>query len=98
MSREPMREVVVQTALNDAYDGVIRLLNDAQRSGFELRAMTLEVDGDETASATLTLSIPACVDAQLLVARLARHPTVRHLGVQGNDAEANLTYLYAVAA
>ena len=68
MSGEPMREVVVNAVVADAYDGLIRLLGDAQRFGFELRASTLSAEGDGSASVTLTLSVPARLDVELVAA------------------------------
>ena len=98
MSGEPMREVVVNAVVNDAYDGLIRLLGDAQRFGFALRASTLETEADGRASVTLTLSVPARLDVELVAARLARHPVVQSLGAQVNASRASGSHLYAVAA
>src|SRR4051794_15180376 len=71
MAGERMREVVVSAVVTDAYDGLIRLLGDAQRFGFALRASTLSAEGDGSASVTLTLSVPARLEVQLVAARLA---------------------------
>jgi hypothetical protein len=77
MSEELRREVVVQATVADAYDGVIRLLSDAQRFGLELITFNLTSDDSGIAAACISLLVPAQVDADLLAARLARHPTVR---------------------
>ena len=53
-----MRELVVKAVVNDPYDGLIRLLGDAQRFGFELGASMLETEADGSASVTLALSVP----------------------------------------
>ena len=98
MSGEPMREVVVRAVVNDPYDGLIRLLSDAQRFGFELGASTLVTEVDGSASVTLTLSVPTRIDVQLVAARLARHPVVRDVDAQVNASEASADYLYAIAA
>ena len=98
MSGEPMREVVVSAVVNDAYDGLIRLLGDAQRFGFDLRSSTLATEADGSASVTLTLSVPARLDVELVSARLARHPVVQSLAAQVSPARAGANHLYAVAA
>ena len=49
MAGEPVQEVVVNAVVTDAYDGLIRLLGDAQRFGFALRASTLSAEGDGSA-------------------------------------------------
>jgi hypothetical protein len=93
-----MREVLVKAVVNDPYDGLIRLLGDAQRFGFELRASTLVSAMDGSASVTLTLSVPARMDVQLVAARLVRHPAVLHLDAQVSPTPARATDLYAIAA
>lgn len=85
-----MREVVVHATVDDAYDGVIRLLGDAQRFGFGLRAFNLATGADGFAVAAITLSVPARVDAQFLAARLARHPTVRNVSAEAYQDKAVL--------
>jgi len=98
MSGEIMREVVVKAVVSDPYDGLIRLLSDAQRFGFELGASTLVTEVDGSASVTLTLSVLTRIDVQLVAARLARHPVVRDVDAQVNASEASADYLYAMAA
>ena len=93
-----MREVVVKAVVSDPYDGLIRLLSDAQRFGFELGASTLVTEVDGSASVTLTLSVLTRIDVQLVAARLARHPVVRDVDAQVNASEASADYLYAMAA
>ena len=93
-----MREVVVKAVVSDPYDGLIRLLSDAQRFGLELGASTLVTEVDGSASVTLTLSVPTRTDVQLVAARLARHPVVRDVDAQVNASEASADYLYAIAA
>lgn len=98
MSVNPMREIVIEAALNDPYDGVIRLLGDAQRFGFELRALTLEARTGSIASATITLGINAAVDAQLVASRLARHPAVLNVDARGAMADISTTCPKSLAA
>lgn len=47
MPAEPMQTLIVEAILSDPYEGVIRLLGDAQRFGLERRSPVLkaEVDG-----------------------------------------------------
>jgi hypothetical protein len=79
MSADAMRAMVVEAFLNDPFDGVIRLLGDAQRFGFALQGLTLRGTVDGIASATIAFEVPAAMDAQLVVARLARHPAVQRV-------------------
>ncbi|MXQ10423.1 hypothetical protein [Microvirga makkahensis] len=74
-----MREITVEAVLDDAFDGAVRLLGDAQRFGFELKNLELAAGAEGLVSATLILRVPISVDARLVAARLARHPTVRHV-------------------
>jgi hypothetical protein len=76
MCESKMRRVVINAAFSDAYDGLIRLVGDAQRFGLELRALTLSAPAGKPAIAELTLFIPVSLSADLLVSRLARHPAV----------------------
>ncbi|WP_191058261.1 hypothetical protein [Geminicoccus harenae] len=74
----------VQAILTDAYDGMIRVLNDAQRFGLELVATVLEEAGSE-ARLRLVLTTAAPVTPEVLRARLARHPCVRQVEVSRKD-------------
>ena len=65
----------VQAVVDDAYDGVIRLLNDVQRFGYGLLEMTV-AQAEDLMSISMTLAPPAHADARLLAARLGRHLTV----------------------
>ena len=98
MSAEPMREIVVQAALDDHYDGVIRLLGDAQRFGFELRGLTLGAKLNGIASARITLGVSTAIDAPLVAARLARHPAVLHVEARAASSETPHECLQALAA
>ena len=45
MLSDPMVEIVVEAVVTDPYDGVIRLLADAQRFGFELLRLRAGAQG-----------------------------------------------------
>jgi hypothetical protein len=92
-----MRNVVVNAALNDTHDGLIRLLGDTSRFGFGLEALTLRSGTGSMAMAAITLSVPVRIDAQLVAARLARHPAVRSIHAQEIE-EANPIDLSPMAA
>src|SRR5258708_28111924 len=83
MSEGTMREVVVRALIDDAYDGLIRLLDDARRFGFGLQELKLVTDANGVAAAVITLCVPNRV-AAFLAARLARHPTVLSVGARPN--------------
>jgi hypothetical protein len=88
MGESQMQEVIVDAAFSDAYDGLMRLLGDAQRFGLELKALKLSAITEKLASAKITLKIPPSLDAQLLRHRLARHPAVLSVQVESHDADA----------
>jgi hypothetical protein len=92
-----MRNVMVDAALNDTHDGLIRLLGDTQRFGFGLEALTLRGGTGSTAVVAIILSVPIEIDAQLVAARLARHPAVRSIHVQEIE-DANPADLSPMAA
>ncbi|WP_262272149.1 hypothetical protein [Microvirga yunnanensis] len=98
MLAEPMREIVVEAALNDSYDGAIRLLGDAQRFGFELRSFALAARTDGTASAIITLTVPISADAQLVATRLSRHPSMQRVSTRTDVGKSLLNHQQAAAA
>ena len=71
----------VEAVVDDAYDGVIRLLNDAQRFGYGLLGMAV-AEAEDLMSISMTLAPPAHADARLLAARLARHLTMVRVEVR----------------
>ncbi|MGA0593974.1 hypothetical protein [Enterovirga sp. CN4-39] len=77
MSDQRLREVVIEADLNEGYDGLVRLLGDSERSGYELRAVAMTTRPDQTKLARITLGIPESADTQLIAARSSRHPAVR---------------------
>ncbi|HWL68237.1 MAG TPA: hypothetical protein VNS22_07605 [Geminicoccus sp.] len=74
----------VRAILIDAYDGMIRVLNDAQRFGLELVATLLEEAGNE-AELRMVLVASAPVTPEVLRARLARHSCLRQVEVSRRD-------------
>jgi hypothetical protein len=98
MAAELIREIVIEAVLNEPYDGASRLLGDAQRFGFELRTFALAVGTNGTASVTITLGVSTSIDAQVVTARLARHPAVQRMDVWVDAGRALLDCPQAVAA
>jgi len=98
MLAEPLREIVVEAVFNHPYDGAIRVLGDAQRSGFELLSLALAAKMDGIASATIILRVPVSFDAQLVTTRLARHPAVQRVDVRADAAKAFRGQSQAMAA
>ena len=89
MAGQKTREVLVYASVEDAYDGTVRLLADAQRFGLGLGAMSLEANEEGGSILTLTLGVPEHVDDRLLASRFARHPGVSQveLGPRPVDPE-----------
>lgn len=75
------QRIVFRARLNEAYDGAIRLLIDAQRFGLGLNAMTLETSAGGEVTAVLTLDVPQGGSATVIAERLMRHPVVRQVDV-----------------
>ena len=97
MPAELMRDLTVHATLNDAFDGVIRVLGDALRFGTALRTLTLVAEPDGTAAATIGLSVPARIDGHLLAARFARHPVVLDVETEEESAAAGFRPLESQA-
>lgn len=66
----------LSTVLVDAFDGVIRILGDAQRFGLTLHALHLEPLDDHQSRMDIALLVPAGSDADLLTTRFGRHGAV----------------------
>jgi hypothetical protein len=67
--------ITFRLTLADAYDGVLRVLTDAQRFGLDLVSLALQPGGNGGELA-IAMSSPAPVDLDLLALRFARHPAV----------------------
>lgn len=70
------RELNLSATVDDAFDGAVRLLVDAQRFGFRIRALRLDAPDDGPVHIALTLAVPESLDPGRVCARLSRHPTV----------------------
>jgi hypothetical protein len=75
----------VSALITDPYDGMIRLLNDAQRLGFSIVTIALQEHADGS-TVRLLLAALEHVDAEVLQARLSRHPCLRRLNVTATAA------------
>jgi len=91
MTAPARQRIVFRARLNEAYDGAIRLLIDAQRFGLGLSAMTIETSANGESEAMLTLDVPHGAGAAVIAERLMRHPVVRQVDVlpppAANDAD-----------
>ena len=74
-----MRHVRIEAVFDDAYDGIIRLLVDAQRFGLHLQALDVSRDSLDNCLASLRLALPDQTVEADLVARFARHPAIRRI-------------------
>jgi hypothetical protein len=73
--------VAFSVVVADAFDGAVRLLSDAQRFGFRVRAFSLNAFEAEGGSIHIALAVPSQTDAAQIGWRLARHPTVVSLEI-----------------
>jgi hypothetical protein len=88
MSTEPRREIVIEAELDEAYDGILRILGDSERSGFELRELALAEASQGSRAAIVTLGVPVSADLQLIAARFSRHPAVRRAVAREGKSQA----------
>ena len=70
------RELAVHLTVTDAFDGAARLLCDAQRFGFAVRSLQVDVLDDDVASVRMTLSVQPHLDVAQIRSRFARHVSV----------------------
>ena len=68
--------IALSMVVADAFDGAVRLLSDAQRFGFRIRAFHVDALEGDGASIRITLAVPPKTDESQVRWRLARHPTV----------------------
>jgi hypothetical protein len=76
MADASRRILAFEAAASNGYDGVIRLLVDAERFGLELQSLAVSWPGAGVAKIEFTLAVDESVDAVNLVQRFARHPTL----------------------
>jgi predicted amidohydrolase YtcJ len=77
MPEQPLKPVVVHAIIDNAYDGVIRFLADAQRIGLILDHLQVVSAAEDTATLNAVMSVPVGMDIGHLAVRFARHPSVR---------------------
>ena len=77
MPERSLKPVVVHAIIDNAYDGVIRFLADAQRIGLILDHLQVVSAAESTATLNAVMSVPVEMNIAHLAARFARHPTVR---------------------
>jgi hypothetical protein len=70
------RDLAVHLTVTDALDGASRLLCDAQRFGFAIRSVRIDLLKDELASVQITLAVQPHADAAQICSRFARHVSV----------------------
>jgi hypothetical protein len=73
------RPVTVSAVVSDPFDGLIRVLSDAQRFGFVLRRVHLDVSTSESSSLAFDLLVPIDMDPELIRSRFARHYAVSRI-------------------
>ena len=86
----------VEAVVDEAYDGVVRLLNDVQRFGYGLLGMAV-AEAEGLMSVSMTLAPPSQADARLLEARLGRHLTVVQVKAR-DEFDAMAEHLWPKAA
>ncbi len=76
MLRQPISWIAVKVEVADAYDGMMRLLLDAQRFGFTLRDVAAEVRADGSAGIRMVMGTNGAAGCSRIAERFSRHPTV----------------------
>lgn len=85
MSKQAGHTIAVHALMNDPYDGIARMLGDAQRLGYAIRGMV--VDADRHPAATkIALTVPCGTDLGHLAARMGRFSAVVSASVTAADA------------
>jgi hypothetical protein len=79
MDQPARRKEIVSASVEDVYDGLARLLNDACRFGLGLETLKVEQDSDGSSTITATFAVPANMERNVLLARLSRHPIFRRV-------------------
>jgi hypothetical protein len=85
-----MRSADIRVLVDDPFDGLMRIIGDAQRFGFGMEQASLAAESVNRWAVLLTLTVPSDTDDSLLVARFARHPAVIHVATMPMDAKLSL--------
>lgn len=73
---QPLSWIAIKAEAGDAYDGIIRLAADAQRFGFPLQSLGVEVRPDGSANICMVVGMTGSVDRDQILQRFSRHPTL----------------------
>lgn len=76
MTGRAQRRVVVRASTSDAYDGLVRLLVDAQRFGFALVELSSSRQDDGRTAIRMVIETEGVSDCAEIGFRLARHPAL----------------------
>lgn len=77
MTGRPRRRILITASASDIYDGLLRLVVDAQRFGFALDEVSTSGRADASASIRMTIMADGALDCANIESRFSRHPTIR---------------------
>ena len=75
----PNKFIHIDASVNDAFDGLLRLIVDAQRFGFSLIDLATVRSADASASIRMTIDAGPATDCTLVASRFSRHPVIKTL-------------------
>lgn len=81
MERLARRRLEVEAATSDPYDGIVRLVTDAERFGFGLAQISMTTGPDSAAMIRMTLEVEPSIDCAVVTQRFSRHPVLAWLSV-----------------
>ena len=96
MQPQQRRRVRVTASTSDPFDGIVRLVLDAARFGFDLDQVSMAAACPDAGRRDagwmirMTLEVQPSVDCAVITDRLSRHPTITNLRVaelSGDDGE-----------
>lgn len=76
METSTRRQIEIFASAREAYAGIIRLLLDAERFGFDLVDVRLTKDADAQANIHVTVKVDPTIDCDVIELRLGRHPVL----------------------
>lgn len=82
-----MFELNLSAKLLCPFDGVTRLVTDAERFGFSLRGMRVQTHEEGAVRAVLTLGSCADIDDEMIAHRFGRHPSILAVEVSRNQID-----------